>query len=72
MLLSEQESYLSYVKKVMKSNANYRPIYYYSYKLTAENITTVSQSAAIKKIEQFYILFLRDVSNVSNKLNKIL
>ena len=44
-----------------KGIANYRPMYYNSEESTAKNINTIigeNQSAAIKKIEQFYILFL--------------
>ena len=63
VLLLEQESYLSYIKKVLKTifetTDPYTTIIMNKLEETLNTIIGENQSAAINKIEQFYILFLR-------------
>ena len=62
VLLLEQELYLSYIKKVIKeilqTTDPYKAIPKNQLQRTLDTIIGENQSTAIKKIEQFYILFL--------------
>ena len=61
VLLLEQESYLSYIKKVIKKIVQttdpYTTILKNPLQKTLDKVIAENQSPAIKKIEQFYIFF---------------